>query len=166
MQIIGVAGLRGSGKTTLVRVVAEQLVEDSYGLPRLRKFGGDGLERLVAMSAVFEQSQQDEYKMLADGNPRSEIIILIDDVEYAEQVEMIHQAGGTLIFVDAHRRQKDLFASWREESGQQLAKLYAAGLIPEEVFHWHVTNFHTVERFTEDIKAVYHYWIGEQIEGV
>lgn len=165
MQIIGVGGRSGAGKTFLCHEVARLVAEGTYGLPRLMSFKDNTPDNMHRVAAMLSKSQADEYKMLAEGHARSEIIVLIDDVMFPEQVDMLIRAGATMLFVDATRRLRDLFASWRDRDSEKMAGLYAGGLLPEGMFDWHVTNYHTQDKFLAEIGVAHHFWTGAAVEG-
>ena len=168
MQILAVAGRRGAGKTTLINEIARLVVDGNYGLPRVLTFEvtpdatvGDGLEHV---QAELEKAVWDDAVMLENGHPRGELVVLVDDVCYLEEVVMLRRWQATLLFLDADRRLKDVSETWRTVGPNQLSEDYTNGEYPETLFDWHVTNYHELVQFKVEIALMKDYWIGGMIE--
>lgn len=154
MQILGAAGKSGSGKTTLIRHIAASLVERDYGLPRLLHFGSGPLD---LMETALQIAWHDE--QIGKVGTRGEIIILIDDVHYPVQVELIHHWGGSVLFVCADGRLTDLTAAHRRIPSERMANSYSARR-SHEFFDFVLTNHHTEDRFLAEADKFMHTFLG------
>lgn len=163
MQVMGVAGRGGSGKTTLIKTLAEAIVHSSYGVPRVLDFfqGGTIDENIAKMQEQLVQAFEDD-KKYTDA-PRGELLVLVDNVTYPAEVELLRKWRATIIFLDADRRIQPHLDTWRC-SAEQLADAYSRGDLPETFFDWHFTNFHELDKFQLEINMIKDYWLGGRIE--
>ena len=153
MQILGTSGKAGSGKTTLCRHAAKEIINGTYGSPVLlsySKFGGvEGVGKLLKEHLCREFARLDE--------GGTETLLLIDDVQFPEQVEQIHNWGGLVIFVCADGRFLD-----REDidtEKEKMANEYTVGK-STDVFDLCITNHQTEDAFKSEISNFMHLFLG------
>lgn len=68
-----------------------------------------------------------------------ERVVLIDDVRFANEVDMVKAYQGTTVFVSAGRR-LDTTQEWRLHTSEMLATQYERGDTPDETFDMTVSN--------------------------
>ena len=69
-----------------------------------------------------------------------ETVVLIDDVRFENELELVKRYSGTTVFVSASRRLGDLDADWRRHISERMANLYEAGCLPDETFDMAISN--------------------------
>ncbi len=87
--------------------------------------------------------------------PWGEHVVILDDVRYPNEVSLVRQYGGILLFIDAYKR-LDLDDPIYDHPSEQLAKDWYSGKDEHEVFDWVVPNHLDYE----DLKAI----IGTEME--
>lgn len=165
MQILGVAGRSGAGKTTLCQTLAEAVVESGYGIPRLLHFAGPDLPSqvnpveagIVEIHKALLQAQEDDKDSVLR---RGEIMVMIDDLHYLEEVDLLRAWGAIIIFLDADNRMSDRKALWKDIPNDRMANAYSDGILPETFFDWHITNFRDIDTFKLECQMGMQYWLG------
>ena len=150
MQIVGVAGRSGAGKTTLCHVIARMLVDRPYGLPKLLHFGSDDME------VVLQQLYRDERRGLGD---RTEYFVLIDNIRTEDDALLLKRWGAVNVFLCADKRLGG--RTWHES--ERLARDYSSGRLGEQLFDFSMTNNGNVEAFEADAERYMDVFLGGAI---
>jgi hypothetical protein len=88
-------------------------------------------------------------------HPWHERVVLIDDVRYENEVKLIRQYGGKMLFVCAALRLGDMDAPWRQHASEALALGYTRGELPEDLFDIQLNNNSPdEEKFREIVAAL------------
>ncbi len=151
MQILGVAGKAGSGKTALCHHMAHEILE-TYGCPVLLSYAKFG--SLPGINKLFEIHREREFARLDKGG--NETLILIEDVHFPQQVEQIHEWGGVVLFVCADGRLETL-ESWPEK--EDMAYEYTVGK-STDIFDFCITNHKDEETFKSEITKFMYVFLG------
>jgi len=68
-------------------------------------------------------------------------VVIIDDIRYDSERQMVTEHGGALVYIDALHRLKDqLEEPWMQHSSEQLAINYGKGLLPDNTFDFIIAN--------------------------
>lgn len=100
---------------------------------------------------------EDEQSQLDDKDSTwYESVVIIDDVRYQNEIDLIRQSSGRLIFVSASRRKTiDMLADWRQHESENLATAYELGQIPDSTFDYTISNNNgTQESYEKSIAAL------------
>lgn len=154
MQILGVAGRSGAGKTTLIRHIAESVLDSSYGTPKILDYDELGTRN---MPDAFIKLRDEEFARLEEGG--TETFVLVDNVTMPIMVEQIHEWGGNVIFVCADGRLKDLHEEWRNHPREEMADRYTAGK-SFDMFDFCITNHKDEEGFKKEAARFMHLFLG------
>jgi hypothetical protein len=72
-----------------------------------------------------------------------ERVLIVDDVRYINEVELIHKMGGKVIFISALRRLQMaglMKEPWREHVSEQMARQYESGVLADSTFDFSISN--------------------------
>jgi len=152
MQILGVAGKRKSGKTTLLSCIAKRVATSKYGHPVRMSYNKEDLPTIRKM-LLCERSL--EWHRLDEGG--TETFVLIDDVNFPDQVDQIHSWGGNVLFVCADGR----FPGREDDPhpSQKMSNDYTAGK-SSELFDFCITNHNMKKQFTKEAGRFMHLFLG------
>ncbi len=91
-----------------------------------------------------------------------ETVVIIDDVRFMNEIELVRRYTGTLIFVDGYRRNiQSMGAAWRQHESEKLAMDYTEGKIADNTFHYTMSNNggrDSAQSMAEQMAPV---WLGE-----
>lgn len=153
MHILGTSGKAGSGKTTLCRHIAHEILDGTYGSPVLlsyTKFGGiDGVHSLL------KKHLEKEFARLDEGG--TETLVLIDDIQFPSQVNHIHDWGGVVLFVCANGRLATPLDPIPES--EKMAHEYTVGK-STDIFDFCITNHKTEDIFKLEVSNFMHLFLG------
>lgn len=151
MQILGVAGKAGSGKTVLCHHMAHEIL-NSYGNPVLLSYAKFG--SLPGIDKLFKIHLEREFGRLDEGG--GETLILIEDVHFPKQVEQIHNWGGVVLFVCADGR-LETQPTWPEK--EDMAYEYTVGK-STDIFDFCITNHKDEATFKSEIGKFMYVFLG------
>jgi len=116
----------------------------------------------------IRQAEKEEQKRLDAKTPIGfyETLIIIDDVRYQNEVDLIGRWGGTLVFVDAWNRLNlpndwDALPQWRKDPSERLAWDYGKGTGPDEQFDYVLVNGGSIEMLHDGVESLFPLMAGE-----
>ena len=93
------------------------------------------------MAARLDVAALEEQNMIARDNLFHETLVLIDDVRFLNEVEILKRYKARTVFIcGLERLSGDLKAEWRQHVSEQLAFDYSAGVINDNTFDFTVPN--------------------------
>ena len=72
--------------------------------------------------------------------PFHETLVIIDDVRFLNEVQLLHKYRGRSVFICAGKRLTDLDAVWRQHSSEALAWDYTKGELDDNTFDFSIPN--------------------------
>ena len=106
-----------------------------------RKSSVDGDWFLGLMSDRLDViAHEEQNRMAQDDDVFHESLVIIDDVRFPNECELLKKYRGRSVFICAHKRLTDLDAEWRKHSSEDLAWGYTRGLIDDGMFDFSVPN--------------------------
>lgn len=81
-----------------------------------------------------------EYRDLEGAPVWHERVIIIDDVRFQNEIDLIHEFGGKIVFLSAWAGLTDLDAEWRQHESEDIARKYEAGELEDELFDFTVKS--------------------------
>jgi hypothetical protein len=95
-----------------------------------------------------------------------ETLVLVDDVRFMNEVEVLRRWGAKLIFIDGYRRlMPTINEPWRNHVSEALATDYTFGRHDDELFDVPITNNDTEASFRRTINRMASHWSGLRAEG-
>lgn len=88
---------------------------------------------------LSERRLYDSLDHLMLNSNHKEVVVLIDDLRYPNEVEMVEMMGGVTIFIDGSGRIKDMDAPYRQHESEKMAMDYTNGKIPD-LFDFTILN--------------------------
>lgn len=158
MKVIGFAGLAEAGKTTAANQLASLILDGGIGVPRIRSFAGPlkrSAELLGAAKDVNPRVYREYCQMVGkylreidddhwvnmmtalmesieQEKEDSETILIIDDVRYQNEVDLIRSKGGVVVYCDATKRGIIGAGTLYEHESERFAVDYIQGKSPDE----------------------------------
>jgi len=116
----------------------------------------------------LRQAEKEEQKRLDSPTPIGfyETLVIIDDVRYQNEVDLIRRWNGTLAFVDAWARLRlteewDNLPKWRRDPSERLAWDYGMGIEPDELFDYALSNNGPIEMLHDAVESLFPLMSGE-----
>jgi hypothetical protein len=107
-------------------------------------------------------AEEDRISSEQDPDIWKERLIVIDDVRFENEIDLIHRFGGKVVFVDAFRRLPDLDADWRQHVSEKLAMDYGLGrLTNDTLMDFLLVNNGTEDQLEDLVDALAPLWLGE-----
>lgn len=123
------------------QIVGTDLVRNEF------KLDGWWVKLMADRIDVLAMEEQNRMRFEADGKfpgiaeaPFHETLVIIDDVRFPNECEVLKKYKARSVFVCAHGRLTDLEAPWRQHESEQLAWDYTAGRIEDNTFDFTVPN--------------------------
>ena len=98
------------------------------------------MERRLTQIEIAEQEASLALDFHGLNEHYTESVVLIDDVRYMNELEMLRRWDACTVFIDASKRLGDLTVGWRQHESEALAYNYTTGAIAEDLFDFHITN--------------------------
>lgn len=100
-----------------------------------------------------------------------ERVIIIDDVRYINEIELLGMWGATIVFVDGHSRlglgtSWDELPEWRTDPSERVAWDYTMGRLADSTFDYAITNNSTFDFLDQIVAAMTPHWLGDIAEEV
>lgn len=114
--------------------------------------------------------QMDESRRLSeseeDGLLWYESAVIIDDVRYPNEVDLVRKWGGTIVFVDAAKRmglpnEKEQWPVWRQDPSELLAYNYMQGNADEGLIDCNLVNNRDLDSLQRAVIAMSSLWAQE-----
>jgi len=95
-----------------------------------------------------------------------ETLVIVDDVRYQNEIDLIRKWGGTLVFIDGWRRlglpeSVATWPAWRLDPSEDLAISYSLLKSPDQTFDFIVTNNGTQDDLGTVVRSMRAQWCGE-----
>jgi len=95
-----------------------------------------------------------------------ETLVIVDDVRYQNEIDLIRKWGGTLVFIDGWRRlglptDPEQWDKWRRDPSEDLAINYSLLKEPDQTFDFIVTNNGSAAELEEIVQTMRAQWCGE-----
>lgn len=114
-------------------------------------------EEIGAYSNIWVQAHLTDWK---------ETLVIIDDVRYLNEVELIKGIGGVVVFIDPGKR-IDLDDPFRKHESEKLATDYMAGRLPPVTFDDMLVNgVDSLEALGEMMGIASYFWFDELYEAI
>ncbi len=115
----------------------------------------------LLQTKLFNTQNREQTQLGQAHGPWHETLVIIDDVRYPNEIELVSKWGGICVFVDANRRLTDLDAEWRKHESEQMATDYTLAKLPDELFDYRITNNGTLPQLTAAIVNAAPEWCGQ-----
>lgn len=109
-------------------------------------------------------SAQEQHWLSSGKTPFHEILVIIDDLRFPNEVELLKKYSATTVFVDAYRRMEDRDADWRQHESEEMAHAYTKGQLSDELFDFTLVNNTSEEAMRQAVAKVQPIWCGEIAE--
>ncbi len=109
---------------------------------RARKENPDWFVHLMSDRLdVIGMEEADRMSLAAEAGTRwRETVVLIDDVRFFNERDLIRKYRGKTVFISSERRLTDLAAEWRKHISEKMAFDYEHGLSPDATFDLSISN--------------------------
>lgn len=108
-------------------------VMQRWGSSRRQRNPDHWVEYMTGRLMDLNYQEKARYAENTDSLTWRETVVLIDDVRYGNEVDLIHDLDGVVVFVDPKKR-IDLTGEWRSHESEALAMGYLTGAYPDETF--------------------------------
>ena len=162
-EALAIMGARKGGKRDALYRTGAQLIgtmmRDPDTVPGIT---GPDYWVNVLREKLEQAAAEEDARLTTVAGPFRETIVLIDDVRYLNEVEMIRKWQGNIIFIDAFRRLKiDLDEEpWRRHHSEGLAMQYTFGSLEDELFDCTLTNNSDEAAFRRVVRSMASAWCG------
>jgi len=120
------------------------------------------MQRLIRAVAQEEIDSMSIDMSAGDNRSRfHERVIIIDDVRFMNEIDLIRRHDGWLVFIDAGRRLTDLDAAWRKHDSEKLAFQYMNGVLPDETFDVSISSNNSEADLRAVIRRMAPLWLNQ-----
>jgi hypothetical protein len=168
-EAMALMGARKGGPRDKLYRAGCQLVgnkfRDSTFVPGIT--GQDYWVRIMEERLEVCKQAEDNRLTIDDGAVWRETLVLIDDVRFLNEIEVIRKWGGKVVFIDAFRRMKDdMDAAWRNHPSEMMALDYTQGRGQDELMDCTITNNSSIEDFQRVLGTMAPSWGGLRVGDV
>lgn len=112
-------------------------------------------------------AEEDTRLTLASKGPLfRETLVLVDDIRFENELNVLRRWGARLIFIDGFRRlTPTINEPWRKHVSEKMATDYTYGHGDDEMFDTVITNNDTEESFRRTINGMAQTWTGLTAQG-
>ena len=140
-------------KPNLYRTVMQK-----WGSSRRQANPDHWVERMAGRLIQHNYEEKKRYETNTDVGTWRETLVLIDDIRYTNEVELIRDLDGVVVFVDPKKR-IDLTGEWRAHESEALAMGYIEGAFDDEMFDEVIVNNKTTQVLFETIRTRGNCWL-------
>ena len=158
-------GVTKEGTPELYRGAAQEIgawFRDPESVPGKTGQGYWKSQAVIELMKV-QQIEKAEYQLCEDAEQDEvwrEYVVIMDDVRYPNEVEMIQSYGGSVIFIDASRR-LDLDSEIYQHESEELAMAFTLGMPMGCEFNDQISNNEDAEGYPRRIREVVKGYLNE-----
>jgi len=138
-----------------------------WGAEKREKDPGFWVRRMRSRITKLVEAEKQDYSEIQLPQSFSfwrETLVIIDDVRYENEVELVQEMGGVVVFIDPGRR-LNLSEGFRSHESEKMANDFLAGKLPPRLFDDLIVNGRDdLSSLREMMEVASYFWFDELYE--